>query len=122
MKSAITAAQGSEDKEASKNIIIEQLETTYRYENDGRGEIKQATRLRVLTRAGRDAIAQISFAYSSQLEDLYIDYFRTLKTDGARTDVDPATAIDVPTAMSQLAPTFSDVRAKALVAANLEEA
>jgi tetratricopeptide (TPR) repeat protein len=107
------------DKEPSKDFEIEQLQTTYQYQNDGTGSVTQSSRIRVLTEAGRDAIGQFYFSYSSSLEDLRIGYFRTVKKDGTQLPVDPAQAVDTASPISQAAPMFSDVKIKVMVARDL---
>lgn len=109
----------AKDKEPSKDLEIEKLETTYRYQNDGTGSITQSSRIRILTEAGRDAVGQFYFAYSSGLEDLKIDYFRTVKKDGTTLPVDPSQAVDMASPVSQSAPMFSDLKLKVLVARDL---
>jgi tetratricopeptide (TPR) repeat protein/transglutaminase-like putative cysteine protease len=109
----------AKDKEPSKDLDIERMETVYRYQNDGTGSITQSSRIRVLTEAGRDAIGQFYFSYSSGLEDLRIDYFRTDKKDGTQLPVDPAQAVETASPISQSAPMFSDVKVKVLVARDL---
>jgi len=119
-----TAAHGfadddAKDKQPSKDIEIESTQTTYRYENDGMGSITQSSRIRILTEAGRDAVGQFYFSYSSGLEDLKIDYFRTVKKDGTQLAVDPSQAVETASPISQSAPMFSDVKVKAMVARDL---
>jgi len=109
----------AKEQERSKDLKFERLDTTYRYENDGRGEIIQGARIRVLTEAGRDAIGQFYFSYASELEDIKIDYFRTIKKDGTVLAVDPALAINMASPVSQAAPMFSDLKLKVMVAKDL---
>lgn len=110
---------GAKDKQTSKDIEIESMQTTYRYENDGTGSITQSSRIRILTEAGRDAVGQFYFSYSSGLEDLKIDYFRTVKKDGTQLPVDPSQAVETASPISQSAPMFSDVKVKVMVARDL---
>ncbi len=115
-------AQESSKKEPepARDIIIERVETTYRYQNDGTGEIIEHKRLRVLTDAGRNAVGQVYFPYSTRLQDLKIDFLKTLKRDGTQVAADPAQALEVADAVSQIAPMFTDIKIKALVAPKLE--
>lgn len=116
----VIAGKPEESESGLRDIRVELLETTYRFENDGSGEIILTSRLSVLTLAGRNAAAQIPFPYSSQLEDLRIDYFRTVKKDGKRIDADPANAIEVAEPLKGVAPIFTGVRLKTMVAPQLE--
>jgi tetratricopeptide (TPR) repeat protein len=104
----------------SKDVVVESLETNYRFENDGRGRTVQRVRIRPLTRAGRNGIAQIYFPYSSLTETLSVDYFRTVKADGKLIEADPAKALEVASPVSQIAPMFTDQKLKAMVAPDLD--
>ncbi|HUI43641.1 MAG TPA: DUF3857 domain-containing protein [Terriglobia bacterium] len=106
-------------KAPSKDLVVEQLQTVYRFQNDGTGAIAQNARIRVVTEAGRDQVAQFYFPYASALESLKIDYFRTVKKDGTVLAVDPAQALDMASPVSQSAPMFSDLKMKAMVARDL---
>ena len=105
--------------EPSKDVVVERLETIYRFENDGTGEVIQSARWRVLTEAGGRAIGQIYFPYSSQTEDMRVDYFRTIKSDGSAVTADPSRALEITSPVSQVAPTFTDLKMKGMVAPNL---
>lgn len=113
------ADDDAKDKQPSKDVEIESMQTTYRYENNGTGSITQSSRIRILTEAGRDAVGQFYFSYSSGLEDLKIDYFRTVKKDGTQLPVDPSQAVETASPISQAAPMFSDVKVKVMVARDL---
>ena len=106
-------------EEPSKDLVVERTETTYHFQNDGTGETIRSVRLRALTGAGRDAIGQMYFPYSSQTDDLRIDYFRTVKPDSRVVAADPSKAFEVASPVAQIAPTFSDLKVKAMVAPDL---
>jgi len=59
-------------------------------------------------------------AYSSQLEDLHINYLRTVKADGTVIPADPSKGMDLTPPVTRLAPMFSDVKIKVLVALQLQ--
>lgn len=103
-----------------KNAVVEQLHVVYRYQNDGTGEIIQTARLRILTEAGLKIYGAVYLPYSSQLEDLRIDYLRTLKAGGATIPADPSKAMDVTPPITRFAPMFSDVKVKVLVAPQVQ--
>src|SRR5205823_12311823 len=75
--------------------------------------------LRKLTDAGLSASGQAYFAYSRQLEDLQIDYFRTIKKDGMPVSVDASKYLDVASPITQAAPVFSDLKMKGVASPNL---
>lgn len=102
----------AEKRESPRDVAWERIETVYRFQSDGTGELIQSVKLRVLTEAGVAAAGQAYFTYSSQLEDLRIDYFRTVKKDGTQVGVDPSKFFDVASPISQAAPVFSDLKMK----------
>ncbi len=110
----------NKEDEPAKDVILERLGTAYRFENDGTGEMVQSACLRVLTEAGRKGIGQIYFPYSSGTQDLRIDFFRTLKSDGSVVAADPEKALEIATPVSRVAPSFTDLKLKGMVAPNLE--
>ena len=111
--------QKPKEKEPPRDVVWERIETVYRFQNDGTGEIIQNVKLRVLTEAGLAASGQAYFAYSSQLEDLRIDYFRTIKKDGTQVSVDASKFFDVASPITQAAPVFSDLKMKGVASPNL---
>lgn len=107
------------EDEPAKDVVIEGIETIYRFENDGTGETVQRARVRILTEAGRKGMGQVYFPYSNQTEDLRIDYFRTVKPNGETVAADLGKAMDMTSPVSQVAPTFTDLKLKAMVASSL---
>ncbi len=99
---------------------MEQSRAVYQLNNDGTGVIVQSARLRALTNIGLKMIGEVYFPYSSQMEDLRIDYLRTVKSDGTVIVADPSKAFDLTPPVTREAPTFSDVKVKALVAPQLQ--
>jgi tetratricopeptide (TPR) repeat protein len=120
LTSVIAVGQDDVDKTPSKDLVFEQLQTVYRYQNDGSGTVTQTARIRAVTGAGRDQIGQFYFPYSSGLEDLKIDYFRTVKKDGSVLSVDPSQAVEMASPLSESAPMFSDLKLKVMVARDLD--
>ncbi|MGH9407489.1 MAG: DUF3857 domain-containing protein, partial [Terriglobia bacterium] len=119
---ALGAQQPSNDAAPPppKNAVVEQLQVTYRLQNDGTGEITQTERLRILTEVGLKAYGAVYLPYSSQLEELRIDYLKTLKAYGTVVPADPAKAMDITPPVTRFAPMFSDIRIKVLVAPQLQ--
>ena len=111
--------QKPKEKEPPRDVVWERIETVYRFQNNGTGEIIQNVKVRVLTEAGLAASGQAYFAYSSQLEDLRIDYFKTIKKDGMQVSVDASKFFDVASPITQAAPVFSDLKMKGVASPNL---
>ncbi|MEJ2008104.1 MAG: DUF3857 domain-containing protein [Acidobacteriota bacterium] len=116
----VQAQQGDEPSAPTRNAVVEQLQVTYRYRNNGTGEIVHTVRLRILTEAGLKLYGAVYTAYSSQLESLHVDYLRTVKADGTVIPADPAKAMDLTPPVTRMAPMFSDVKIKVLVAPQVQ--
>lgn len=110
----------AKEEEPTRDLVFERLETLYRFQNDGTGEVTQLARCRVQSEAGRTAVAQIAASYSSELEDLRFDYVRTLKPDGTQVVADPSQAQEVTSPVARVAPMFSDARFKIVPVPKLE--
>jgi tetratricopeptide (TPR) repeat protein len=118
----VACAQESSDEPPAppKNAVVEQLHVVYHYENNGTGAITHTVRLRILTEVGLKVYGAVYVPYSSQLEDLRIDYLRTIKADGTTIPADPSKAMDVTPPVARFAPMFSDVKIKVLVAQQVQ--
>lgn len=103
-----------------RNAVVEQLQVVYRFQNDGTGEVIQTARLRILTELGLKLYGAVYLPYSSQLEELHIDYLRTLTAAGKTIPADPSKAMDVTPPITRFAPMFSDVKVRVLVAPQVE--
>jgi Flp pilus assembly protein TadD len=79
-------------------FVIEQLQSHYRFENDGSGRKESTFRVRVQSEAGLQSWGQLRFGYNSASEQLEIGYVRVIKRDGSVVKADQ-------TAVQDLAPT-----------------
>jgi tetratricopeptide (TPR) repeat protein len=92
--------------------LVEEMRTTYRFENDGTGRREFYLRARVNSEAGVQAFGQLVFGYNSVNERVEIPFVRVHKADGV-TVVAPADSVqDLALAITQQAPVYTDYRQK----------
>lgn len=73
---------GAQTANPESPVQIEKLETTYRFECDGSGQMKVHARWQALTAAGVKMVSQFSIPYASELEEVRVAYFKTVKKNG----------------------------------------
>jgi len=64
-------------------FVVEQLRSSYRFENDGTGRKETVARIRVQSEAGVQQWGQIQLGYNSANERVEIAYVRVVKADGS---------------------------------------
>jgi len=65
-----------------ESFVLEQVRTTYRFENDGTGRREIYARIRVQSEAGVQQWWQVVVEYNSANEKIEIPYVRVHKADG----------------------------------------
>jgi hypothetical protein len=108
-------AQGSivpSPQVAEQAIIIEKMINRHSFNADGTGTREAELRIKVLSPAGVQALGQLAFGYSSDNEQLVLDYVRVRKPNGqvvvTSLENTPETSLQV----SREAPVYSDYRQK----------
>jgi hypothetical protein len=101
------AAAISYDGEA---VVIEQLESSFRYSPDGTGEKNSHIRVKVQTEAGARQLSVLSFPYASANESVKIQSLHVLHSDGTSTETPAADAMDMAAPVTQQAPLYSDLK------------
>lgn len=116
-QSSTVASQPSSDS-ASKpdyskeSFIIERLEESYRYENDGAGYKDSTLRVHVLSESGVKAFGQLRFGYNSANDRLEILRVKVTKADGTVVTAGPEAVQDLSAPIQQIAPVYTDYREK----------
>jgi hypothetical protein len=113
---AVFATSG---RAAALDREIELSETKYVVNTDNTAEITIHQRQWALTGQGRTAVSRIQVPYSPAFADAEIRYFRTIK-DGAVVEGNPATVVETTPSADPLAPNFTDLRLKTVLAPNLD--
>ena len=103
------AAEPDYSKEAA---VIKNLATSVSFSTDGAREWRQTLAVRVQSEAAVRQFGVLSFSYSSESQQVSIEYVRVRKSDGSVVETPASTALDVATAVAAVAPTYSDLRQK----------
>src|SRR6202451_3519819 len=76
-----TASKPADSKHdySQEAFVVEQLRSSYRFENDGTGRKETVARIRVQSEAGVQQWGQIQLGYNSANERIEIDYVRVIK-------------------------------------------
>lgn len=91
--------------------VIEQWETSYRYNADGTGAQESHIRMKVQTEAGARQYSVLTIGYAAATMSAQFISVRVTHADGTTTDTPPTDAIDMPAPVTQQAPLYSDLKA-----------
>ena len=112
------AAAGTPDY-SQEAFVIEQLRTSYRFDNDGTGRREQYARIKVQSDAGVQQWGQLVFGYNAVTERIDIQYVRVHKAGGV-TITAPADAVqDLSSPIEREAPIYTDFRQKHITVPSL---
>jgi tetratricopeptide (TPR) repeat protein len=91
-----SAARASAPEQPTvKDIVIERLETTARFETDGTGEFETAARIRVLTDAAVQRSAQIPYVYNASQGSARFEHLVVHKPSGQTSEASAAAFTDI---------------------------
>src|ERR1700730_15578966 len=113
-KSPDLASKALEPKHdySQEAFVVEQLRSTYRFENDGTGRKETVARIRVQSDAGVQQWGQIQFGYNSANERVEIAYVRVIKADGSVVKAGEDAVQDLSAPVEREAPVYTDYRQK----------
>lgn len=94
---------------AAEPVVVERLDTVYRYNADGTGTRVEATRVRIQNDAGARAYAFLSLPFSAETSRAEFVSVHVGKRGGAAVDTSPGEAQDQPAAVTQAVPFYSDL-------------
>ena len=109
-KPSSTSAQAPDYSQ--EGFVVEQLHTSYRFENDGTGKRELSARIKVQSEAGVEQWGQLIFGYNSANERIEIPYVRVLKADGSTVTAPPEAVQDLSAPIEREAPVYTDYRQK----------
>jgi Flp pilus assembly protein TadD len=93
-------------------FVFEQIREVARFDDDGRGALTLAARVRIQSEAGLQAFGELTLPYSAANQRLDVDTVRVHKAGGSVV-LAPASAVqDVTSPIAREAPVYSDLRAK----------
>jgi len=117
--SQASAAKQSAPDYSQEPIVIEQYNTSVRFENDGTGERDVTARIRVQSDAGVRLLGQLAFGYSSANEQIDVRYVRVRKLDGSVVTAAPSAITDMTGAVAREAPVYTDLKEKHITVPDL---
>jgi tetratricopeptide (TPR) repeat protein len=106
--------------DSNPEVTVESIRTTYKFENDGTGQVNVHAKWKAATLAGARRISEVSVPYVSEFEEVRVTSFRTLKKNGAALSGDSSQVFDRSPAAAQQAPVFSGTKLKQFVLPNVE--
>ena len=113
---ATAPAQSADAKQkpdySREAIVVEQVNTAYRFERDGTGQRELTMRVKVQSDAGVERFGQLVFGYSSANEKLDMDYVRVHKADGTVVNAAASDIQDLTAPVAREAPIYTDLRQK----------
>src|SRR5438445_8356713 len=97
---------------SQESFVVEQVHTSYQFENDGTGRKELFVRVRVQSEAGVEQWGQVVFGYNSANERVEIPYVRVLKKDGSVVTAPADSVQDLSAPVEREAPVYTDYRQK----------
>jgi len=107
------AAKSTESKDfLDEAFVIEQVQTKFRFENDGTGRKETIARVRVQSESGVETWGQVVIGYNSANERVEIPYVRVRKKDGTVVTAPADSVQDLSAPVEREAPVYTDYRQK----------
>ena len=106
------AAKSAETNFSDEAFVIEQVQTKFRFENDGTGRKETIARVRVQSEAGVETWGQVVIGYNSANERVEIPYVRVRKKDGTVVTAPADSVQDLSAPVEREAPVYTDYRQK----------
>jgi hypothetical protein len=103
------AGEPDYSKEAA---LIQNLTTNVSFSTDGAREWRQTFAVRVQSEAAVRQFGVLALPYSSESQQIRLEYVRVKKADGSVVETPASSALDVSTDVAAAAPTYSDLRQK----------
>lgn len=97
---------------SQESFVVEQMHSTYRFENDGTGRKEVLARIRVQSESGVQTWGQLQFGYNSANERVEIPYVRVMKEDGSVVKAGDDAVQDLTAPVEREAPVYTDYRQK----------
>jgi hypothetical protein len=93
----------------SEAVIVERLDSVYRYNADGTGSKLDTDSALIQSEAGVQNFSVLRIPYAADTQRLQIHYVRVRKADGSVVDTPATDAQDLPAPVTQEAPFYSDL-------------
>src|ERR1700676_3467469 len=100
----------AKDDYSQEAAVIEQMATKIAFDNDGKFNREQTSRVRVQTDSGVKQWGLLSFPFQSATQTVEIDYVRVRKIDGTTLITPPDNVQDLDSEITRSAPFYRDLR------------
>ncbi len=110
-KAAGTAA-APVDRYAAEPVVVERLDTVYRFAADGTGTKELTGVMRIQSEAAARQFGVLTIPYASSSERIELQYVRVRKPDGSVVETSVGDAQDMPQEITRQAPFYSDLKEK----------
>ena len=104
---------------STEPIVVEKLETVYRFSADGTGTREMTTVARIQSDAAARQYGVLNFPFAGNSEHVEFDYIRVRKADGSIVETPASDAQEMPLAVTREAPFYSDLKEKQVPIRNL---
>jgi tetratricopeptide (TPR) repeat protein len=104
---------------SAEPIVVEKLETVYRFSADGTGTREMTTVARIQSDAAARQYGVLNFPFASNSEHVEFDYIRVRKADGSIVETPASDAQEMPLEVTRQAPFYSDLKEKQVPVRNL---
>lgn len=105
-----SAAQPAAPSYSGEAVVVEKVETLYRYLVDGTGEKDIHEKLRLESEAGARQFSVLSLPFASATESPQIESVVVVHSDGSTTETPAFDAMTMPAPVTQVAPLYSDLK------------
>lgn len=106
----VAASTALAERYAGEAVVVEHLDTQYRYAADGTGTRQTTMVLLVQTEASVRQFGVVTVPYASSDEHVELDYVRVRRPDGTVIETPVTDAQDMPAAVTRQAPFYSDLK------------
>ena len=96
----------------SERYVIEEYNTIFRFENDGRGERTLVARIRIQNDAAAKQFSELSFDFDANTEELTASFVRVRKPDGTAINAGPEAITEETASAVRDAPAYANAKEK----------
>ncbi len=107
------------DSYAAEPLVIERVDTVYRYATDGTGSKEITGVIRMQSDAGARQFSVFTIPFAASNERVEITYIRSRKPDGSSVETPISDAQEMPQEVTRQAPFYSDLKEKQIPVRNL---
>ena len=97
---------------SQESYVVEQMRSSYRFENDGTGRRELYARIKVQSEAGVEQWGELVVGYNSANEHVEIPFVRVTKLDKSVVTAPPDSVQDLSIPLEREAPVYTDYRQK----------